>query len=195
MHVSIEGFDGVGKTTISTLLATRLGFVFVEKPLKYLFDPDGGIKEYIRIRDYFNDISKSNSNLSASFYGLGNIYLYEKFKGQNIITDRHILSNYAWSGTEDSKDYFDILHRIIGNPDFTFILKAEKEIIKNRLKKRDSKDSDLVKIEKVKVIYDKMQDFAERHSMPFQVIDSSKSSVEEVVDQMINILKQKGLLA
>jgi len=41
LHISIEGFDGVGKTTISQLLAKRLEFELVEKPLKYLFDHEG----------------------------------------------------------------------------------------------------------------------------------------------------------
>jgi len=175
------------------LLSEKLGFIFVEKPLKYLFDPNGGTSEYIRIRDYFNYISKTNSNLSASFYGLGNIYLLEKFKGEDIVTDRHILSNFAWSGTDESQDYFEILHKIIGNPDFTFILKADKEIIKKRMTKRDSNDSDLIKIEKVNSIYDKMQSFAKKHNMPHQVVDSSNMSPEEVVDKMVDILKNMGL--
>lgn len=29
-HISIEGFDGVGKTTISNIVAKELGFKFIE---------------------------------------------------------------------------------------------------------------------------------------------------------------------
>ena len=37
IHISIEGFDGVGKTTICRLLTEKLGYEFVEKPLHFLF--------------------------------------------------------------------------------------------------------------------------------------------------------------
>ena len=31
-HLSIEGMDGVGKSTTCKLLAEKLGYIFVEKP-------------------------------------------------------------------------------------------------------------------------------------------------------------------
>ena len=37
-HISIEGMDGVGKSTTCKLLAEKLGYIFVEKPLHYLLD-------------------------------------------------------------------------------------------------------------------------------------------------------------
>ena len=38
MHIAIEGFDGVGKSTAAKKLAEKLGFLLVEKPLHFLFD-------------------------------------------------------------------------------------------------------------------------------------------------------------
>ena len=53
-HISIEGMDGVGKSTTCEMLAERLGYRFVEKPLHYLFDrTEGEINEYIRIRKHY----------------------------------------------------------------------------------------------------------------------------------------------
>ena len=46
--------------------------------------------------------------ISADIEGVNNIYLYEKFKDQNIVTDRHIVSNYCWSGTTYNKDIYKI---------------------------------------------------------------------------------------
>ena len=58
-HISIEGMDGVGKSTTCELLAKRLGYKFVEKPLHYLFDKNSdSFEEYIRIRNQVN----ANSN-------------------------------------------------------------------------------------------------------------------------------------
>lgn len=55
VHLSIEGMDGIGKSTTCKLLAKRLGFFFVEKPLHMLFDKtEESFDEYIRIRDQVN---------------------------------------------------------------------------------------------------------------------------------------------
>jgi len=194
MHISIEGFDGVGKTTVARLLEAELGFRFIEKPLKYLFDPQGGDTEYIRIRNYFNEVSEHNRALSACFYGLGNLFLYEKFKGENIITDRHILSNYAWSGAPESKIVFDTLYELIGHPDFTFILYANQKTILNRLQKRDRNDSDIKKVQNSEAIYQKMINFAEEKKMPFLRIDSTGESPKEIVQKMVFCLRDKGVI-
>jgi len=193
-HISIEGFDGVGKTTAATLLSERLGFTFVEKPLKYLFDPNGGDKEYLRIRDFMNAVSPHNRPLSACFYGLGNIYLYEKFKGQNIITDRHILSNYAWSGSEESKELFDTIVHILGAPTYTFIVYGDEETIYKRLKSRDENDSDLAKIKKSKIIYEKMECFAKEHRMPYLLIDTRDKTPDEIVNIMLETLRKEEII-
>ena len=194
MHVSIEGFDGVGKTTASHLLAGRLGFELVEKPLKYLFDTDSTNTNYLRIRDYVNEVSPSNRPLSACFYGLGNIYLYEKFKGKNIITDRHLLSNYAWSGSPESEPIFDAIIKAIVAPDFTFIVYGDAQTIRKRLMSRDEQDSDLKKIAKTEEIYKKMFAFAEKHKMPYFVIDTQDKSPDDIVSVMLVELKKRGLI-
>jgi len=194
MHISIEGFDGVGKSTISKMIAERLSFYFIEKPLKYLLDPEGGDKEYLRIRDYFNKISSNNRALSACFYGLGNLYLYEAYKNENIVTDRHILSNYAWSYGEASAELFDVFYKILGDPDFTFILYADKEALKNRLKNRNSEDPDLRKIDKHEVVYTRMEYFAKLHGMQYLFIDTTKINPEDVVDRMMDELVMRGII-
>ena len=66
MHIAIEGFDGVGKSTAAKKLAEKLGFLLVEKPLHFLFDEEGD-KEYIRIR---NEVNQSNNKqFTGWFYG------------------------------------------------------------------------------------------------------------------------------
>jgi len=195
LHIAIEGFDGVGKTTIAQLLAKRLGFKLVEKPLKYLFDPEGGDRNYLRIRDYINEVSPNNRPLSACFYGLGNIFLYEYFKGQNIVTDRHILSNYAWSGAAESEPVFDAVYKTIGAPDFTFIVYADAETIQKRLSGRDEQDSDLKKISKSEEIYNKMQCFAEKYKLPYHLIDTKNQPPENIVQTMVEELIKRGLIS
>lgn len=82
------------------------------------------------------------------------------FKDENIITDRHFLSNYAWSGTDDNTEVYDLLVKKLGFPDLTVILYADETAIFNRLRSRDENDSDLDKVKKAKAKYEKMVFFA-----------------------------------
>lgn len=107
VHISVEGMDGVGKTTACKLLAQKLGYIFVDKNLRFLFDEGKSYENYFRIRDKVNN---SPDRLFTSwFYGLGNIYLHTMFKDKKVVTDRYFLSNYAWSGTDQNIEVYDLL--------------------------------------------------------------------------------------
>lgn len=70
-HIAIEGMDGVGKTTTCKLLAERLGYKFIEKNLRFLFDDNDSFDNYFRIRDKVN--ANPDRLFTSWFYGLGNI--------------------------------------------------------------------------------------------------------------------------
>ena len=184
IHISIEGMDGVGKSTTCKLLAEKLGYKFVEKPLHLLFDKDEeSFEEYIRIRDQVN--ANPNRIFTSWFYGLGSIYMYERYKNANIVTDRHFASNYAWSGTKDNTEVYDLLIKKIGTPKLTVILYCPSEVIKQRLKERKTDDSDIAKVKKSETIYAKMIDFCKAKKMPYVVIDTSSLTPEEVVETIL----------
>lgn len=189
-HISIEGMDGVGKSTTCKILAERLGYEFVEKPLHYLFDDsDNEIKQYQKIAKRVN--SNPNRTFTAWYYGLNNIYLYEKFKDKNIVTDRHIVSNYCWSGTKDNMDIYDFILKKIGKPKLTIILYATPEAILKRLKHRDINDSDINKVNLSEKAYERMIYFCETKKLEYLVIDTSNKTPEETVDL---IMKRIGEL-
>ena len=184
IHISIEGMDGVGKSTTCKLLAEKLGYKFVEKPLHLLFDKnEESFEEYIRIRDQVN--ANPNRIFTSWFYGLGSIYMYERYKNANIVTDRHFASNYAWSGTKDNTEVYDLLIKKIGTPKLTVILYCPSEVIKQRLKERKTDDSDIAKVKKSETIYAKMIDFCKAKKMPYVVIDTSSLTPEEVVETIL----------
>lgn len=190
-HISIEGMDGVGKSTTCELLAKRLGYKFVEKPLHYLFDEsEENFVEYIRIRDQVN--KNPNRVFTSWFYGLGSIYMYEKFKDENIVTDRHLASNYAWSGSDDNGEVYDLLIKKLGTPKLTVILYSPSETIVQRLISRDKNDSDIEKAKKSEFIYQRMIDFCKSKNMPFLVIDTSNMKPKEVVDRIIEELNKNA---
>jgi len=190
-HISIEGMDGVGKSTTCNLLADRLGYKFVEKPLHYLFDEqEDNFTEYLRIRDKVN--ANPNRIFTSWFYGLGSIYMYEEFKNENIVTDRHFASNYAWSGAENNSEVYKLLIDKLGVPELTVILYSPSETIVNRLISRDKNDSDIAKAKKSELIYSRMIEFCKNYKLPFMVIDTSNMKPEEVVDKIIEELKKNA---
>lgn len=190
-HISIEGMDGVGKSTTCKLLSERLGYKFIEKPLHYLFDQnEETFNEYIRIRDKVN--SNPNRVFTSWFYGLGSIYMYELFKDENIVTDRHFASNYAWSGANNNGEVYDLLIQKLGKPKLTVILYSPSETIVNRLISRDKNDSDIVKAKKSENIYKRMIDFCEMKKLPYLVIDTSNLRPEEVVDRIMDELDKNA---
>lgn len=179
-HIAIEGMDGVGKTTASKLLAKRLEYKFIDKNLRELFDDGDSYDNYIRIRDKVN--ASSDRLFTAWFYALGNIYLHTAHEKENIVTDRYFLSNYAWSGTENNDEVYDLLVKKLGFPDLTVILYADEHAILSRLRHRDELDSDIKKVTLAKEKYEKMIYFCEKYKMPYMVIDTSNLSPEEVVE-------------
>ena len=188
-HISIEGMDGVGKSTTCKLLSERIGYKFVEKPLHYLFDEaEDKFDEYIKIRDRVN--ANPNRVFTSWFYGLGSIYMYEMFKDENIVTDRHFASNYAWSGADNNGEVYDLLIQKLGKPKLTVILYSPSETIVNRLISRDVNDRDIVKAKKSERIYKRMIDFCKTKELPYLVIDTSNLKPEEVVDRIVEELKK-----
>lgn len=179
-HIAIEGMDGVGKTTASKLLAKRLGYKFIDKNLRELFDDGNSYDNYIRIRDKVN--ASPDRLFTAWFYALGNIYLHTAHEKENIVTDRYFLSNYAWSGTENNDEVYDLLVKKLGFPDLTVILYADEHAILSRLRHRNELDSDIKKVILAKEKYEKMIYFCEKYKMPYMVIDTSNLSPEEVVE-------------
>lgn len=179
-HIAIEGMDGVGKTTASKLLAKRLGYKFIDKNLRELFDDGDSYDNYIRIRDKVN--ASPDRLFTAWFYALGNIYLHTAHEKENIVTDRYFLSNYAWSGTKNNDEVYDLLVKKLGFPDLTVILYADEHAILSRLRHRNELDSDIKKVILAKEKYEKMIYFCEKYKMPYMVIDTSDLSPDEVVE-------------
>ena len=192
IHISVEGMDGVGKTTTCQMIQERLGFRYVEKPLRYLFKEDGDYDTYIRVRDYVNQ--QPDRVFTSWFYGLGSTFLYSQFNGEKIVTDRHFVSNYIWSGEKESEQVFDTLIDLLGSPKMTFIIYARKEVIKERLLNRDDKDPDLQKVLVSDDKYEKMKRFFEKHDMPHLFIDTSDLTAEEVYSTIEKELKKNGVI-
>lgn len=187
IHISIEGMDGVGKSTTCKLLSEKLGYEFIEKPLHYLLDKDtDSFEDYKRIRDQVN--ANPNRDFTSWFYGLGSLFMYETFKNINIVTDRHLASNYAWSGSDSNGDVYDLLVKKLGSPKLTVILYSPSDVIVERLKSRNKDDKDIARAKESERIYSRMIEFCKKYKFPYLVIDTTNLSPEEVANRIIEEL-------
>lgn len=191
MHIAIEGMDGVGKTSIGRKVAEKLGFEFVEKPLHYLFDQNGSLENYMRISTSINE--QDDKLLKLWFYGLGNIYIKSNWKGKNVVTDRHLVSNYFWNCDEKIEEAFKTLMNYASIPEITFLLYAPPEVRLKRIVERNPLDKDADNVNLYPGAYDKMKKFLEENDMDYVVIDTSHTTSDEASDIIVKYIKENIL--
>lgn len=195
MIIAIEGMDGVGKTEISKYICQRYNFSFIEKPLHYFYN-DGADKKYADLMTVANRMYDINDNMIKSwFFSLGNLYAARMYQNENIVIDRHLVSNYYWNGDLESEPIFKALIEVSGVPDLTIILYATPKTRIERLRKRNCEDPDLSDPDKMDDGYAKMIYFVEKFKLPYVVINTENKNLEEVqqeVDIEIEKLKVKS---
>lgn len=192
MMIAVEGMDGVGKTAIAKHISEQFGFNYVEKPLHYFYN-DGADKEYEDLMKVANRMYDINDSIVKSWYfSLGDIYVARMFAGQDVVIDRHLVSNYYWNGDYESELIFKTLIETSGTPDLTILLYATPKTRMERLQKRNEDDPDLSDPDKMDDGYNKMIYFVEKFNLPCIVIDTDDKSLDEVkriVDSEIKKLK------
>ena len=195
MMIAVEGMDGVGKTEISKHICDNHGFTFIEKPLHYFYN-DGAEQKYADLMKVANRMYDIDDNVLKSWYiALGNIYVARMFKDEDIVIDRHLVSNYYWNGSIDSDPVFRALIETSGTPDLTILLYATPKTRMERIAKRDKNDPDLDDPEKKDNGYNKMISFLKKYNLPYLVIDTENITLDEVkgiVDEEIKRLKGKA---
>jgi thymidylate kinase len=184
MHIAIEGMDGVGKTSAAKLLAKRLKMQYYSKTFHAMRDTCGHYDNFIALNDYVGQLSNHFN------FGLRGAFLYCKLNGIDVVSDRYFVSNF-WAHTHGH--HYDELKstiELLGEPDITFLLYGEQEIIRRRMLGRNPYDKDIVKIDYIPQAYVVMKEFLARTGLKNVVIDTSRCSLEEVVDLMVAIVRE-----
>ena len=181
MRIAIEGMDGVGKTTLAKKLVEILNYDYIEKPFKFLFDGmnlnDSDLK-----RIEWKLYETEDEALITLFYGIGLLYGTKDNCSENVIYDRHLVSNYYWHGTYETAPLHNELIKLCGVPDLTILLKASVHTRMERICKRDSSDKDLSNCAMYEDGYDKMENFLKANYFNYIVIDTEDLLPDEVVD-------------
>lgn len=190
MIIAVEGMDGVGKTEISKHICNNHGFTFIEKPLHYFYN-DGAEEKYADLMKVANRMYDIDDDVLKSWYiALGNIYVARMFKDENIVIDRHLVSNYYWNGTIDSDPIFKALIEVSGTPDLTILLYATPKTRMERLAKRDKNDPDLNDPEKKDDGFEKMIGFIQKFNLSHLVINTENMTLDEVKEIVDNEIKR-----
>lgn len=180
MMIAVEGMDGVGKTEIANYISQKYNYLYIDKPLHYFYE-DGADKNYADLMRVANKMYDVGDNfIKTWFFSLGNLYVARKFKGQDVVIDRHFVSNYYWNGDLQSEPIFNVLIESAGCPDMTILLYASPLTRIQRLKKRNENDPDLYDPDKLDDGYKKMMYFIEKFNLPYTVIDTDDKSLDEV---------------
>ena len=189
MIITFEGLDGVGKTTISKQFAIEHGYRRIERPLYQLFGIENANSNNYSAATYIENNVYNNSDsseLKACLTSLGLIYLRKVIdnKGDNIVLDRGILSNYSFNGTNESLPLFEALLKMGINSDITFLLYASAKTRMERIKSRNIHDKDLSDPDIIDQRYKKIIDFIEQYNIPVIIIDTENKTIAEVLSEV-----------
>lgn len=178
MRIAIEWMDRCGKTTVSKILVEKLGYKYVDKPFKFLFESLNINESQLKDLEW----KLEDEALLTLFYGLGLLYGTRCNLDQDIIYDRHFVSNYYWHGDEETTPLHKELIRLCGEPDLTVLLKASVSTRMNRIYTHNHQDKNLANCTMYDDGYDKMEQFLQNSGFNYIVIDTEHLVPEDIAD-------------
>ena len=189
MRIAIEGMDGTGKTTIAKYISEVLNYRYITKPFNFMFAEFGFSEEQIKNIEW-KLYETYDEALISLFYGMGLLYGTRVIKDENIIYDRHFVSNYYWHGDEETDSLHDKFIEFCGKPDLTILLKASTKTRMDRIAKRDAKDRDLDNSAMYDDGYHKMIKFLNEKDFNYVIVDTENKTIEDVISECVNIINE-----
>jgi len=191
--ITFEGIDGSGKTTIAKLLHEKLG----EKSV-FTFEPTESWigKSVLRAMEE----KKDAITIALLFMADRNEHIKEIKRwisqGKIVICDRFIDSTFAYQkehlGMKNAEEWLKKIHSpFMILPDITFLLHISPEKALKRIEGR--KHAVYEYKEFLQKVQENYMEMALKEKERFVVINADKGK-EEVVEECMKILKEKGLL-
>jgi len=180
LFVCLEGVDCVGKTSVAESLARRINAVYYKSP--------GGMyaKERKVVDESVDPLRRYFFYRAAVQYDSGIIAGLLRFSP--VVCDRYIYSTFAVHAAMDEKiqSLFETTGLVI--PDYIFLLTADEAVRKNRLAER----SRVTLLESNFPLQKKSDELFKLQG--HQVIDTTSTTVDEVVETILSQLREKGSL-
>lgn len=191
--IVLEGIDGSGTTTQAKLLYQAL----LEKnyPAELTSEPSEGaigklIREYLKGEQVFSDRYFGSHSLALLFAADRLDHLARQLnpwleQGRIVISDRYLLSSFAYQSLECDLEWIKTLNREAPPPDLTILLDLPVEIALQRVVQRKLWPELFEKVEIQKKVRENYLRLARElySDQRIVVIDASKS-IEEVAGQI-----------
>lgn len=184
MLISVEGLDGVGKSSLVDRISKELQMSIIAKPIKSILELNSSQANKIKEKIY----SKYSSNVQALYYLLGYLSALEDGKKHDYIFDRGFLSTYYFSYCNENSHLFDFFANEYGFPDLTILLYASIEKRIKRIQMRDNQDKDLQKSRIYVHNYEKMFEAINKYNIPHIAINTENLTQKETCDLILEIL-------
>lgn len=185
MIISVEGLDGVGKSSLTASLSDTLKMPVITKPIKSLLELTPEQSNNITKKIY----SVHSKNLQAMYYLFGYLSALEMGKNDNYILDRGFISTYYSSCSKENINLFDFFANNYGFPELTILLYASIDERIKRIVGRNNSDNDLKKIRIYKDNYDKHFEAIRRYNIPHIAINTENLSELEVTSITLDAIK------
>ena len=182
VFISLDGVDGVGKTTVAKLLAADGSF-------RYHKSPAG---PFARLRKEVDDHATPLERYC--FYRLAtqfdSVQINQLLETNSVVCDRYIASTAAYHIAMDAR--IRVIHNDAGllNPHFAFLLGARSEIRDKRILERAKVLSD-TKLERDSTLLDRVAEIFMSFGLIY--IDTNNMTAEEVATAIKRIVAQEGI--
>ena len=193
MFISVDGGDGVGKTTLVEKLAAYYDLYYLKKPI----DTFLCVKEPNDIRHRISklvqkivyEVNKSEK-LKVAFNSSLLLHYKKQLEDEDVIVDRGMLSCYMFNGDETTEPTFDKYIKKGLEFDICFFLTASPETRRERMLKRNPNDEDLKNgnLDKLTAGQYKAIKYAESRGIPVAVIDTDGKNEEQVFEEARQIM-------
>lgn len=193
MFISVDGGDGVGKTTLVEKLAEYYNLYYLKKPIDTFLcvrEPND-IRHRISklVQKFVYEVNKSEK-LKVAFNSSLLLHYKKQLANEDVIVDRGMLSCYMFNGDATTEPTFDKYIEKGLTFDICFFLTASPETRRERMLKRNPNDEDLKNgnLEKLTDGQLKAMKYAESRGIPIAVIDTDGKNEEQVFEEAKKIM-------
>jgi len=189
MVITVDGYDGTGKTTLAKNIAKRYGFTYLEKPVIRMVAVQKGCDlaeaEQI-VKEQEHSLWKSNDKHKiAEYYCEAYRFVRELGKHYDIVMDRGLLTLYAIIGDDETKDAFD---KYIEEGLFyegSVYLTATDENRIERIRRRNPNDPDL---KRPHWRDNDLEEYADSRHLNYFTVATDDRTPDEVFEEAIKFL-------
>lgn len=195
MIITIDGADGVGKTTLATSLSQYFQFLYIKDPLDEIVRINGNMKQQAaqnaRNRVFRNGLSDKQI---ANFLLKTLILLKKKAGNSNLILDRGMLSAAIYNLNDETEGVFDYLLKRGSEMDISILLTSSKEerIKRLRIKAQNNNDPyDDVNNQRVLALDSaRTEQYAISRNMNCIIIDTNNKTEEQVFAEAVSRIQE-----